>query len=70
MFNLENKVAIVTGASRGIGSAIAQNLSKAGAKIVLISRNIDALKSKEAEIKSNPSGLTSVITTLLASIEA
>ena len=53
MFSLENKVAIVTGASRGIGSAIAHNLSKAGAKIVLISRSIDALKSVEAKIKSN-----------------
>ena len=53
MFSLANKVAVVTGASRGIGSAIAHNLSKAGAKIVLISRNIDALKSVEAEIKSN-----------------
>ena len=53
MFSLANKVAIVTGASRGIGSAIAHNLSKAGAKIALISRSIDALKSVEAEIKSN-----------------
>ena len=53
MFSLANKVAIVTGASRGIGSAISHNLSKAGAKIVLISRSIDALKSVEAEIKSN-----------------
>ncbi len=53
MFNLSNKIAIVTGASRGIGSAIAHNLSKAGAKVVLISRSIDALKSVEAEIKSN-----------------
>jgi len=53
MFNLSNKIAIVTGASRGIGSAIAHNLSKAGAKVVLISRSIDALKSVESEIKSN-----------------
>jgi len=53
MFSLSNKIAIVTGASRGIGSTIAHNLSKAGAKIVLISRNIDTLKLVEAEIKSN-----------------
>lgn len=53
MFSLSNKIAIVTGASRGIGSAIAHNLSKAGAKVVLISRSIDALKSVESEIKSN-----------------
>ncbi|MBC8311732.1 MAG: 3-oxoacyl-[acyl-carrier-protein] reductase [Candidatus Marinimicrobia bacterium] len=53
MFSLSNKIAIVTGASRGIGSAIAHNLSKAGAKVVLISRSIDALESVESEIKSN-----------------
>ena len=53
MFSLSNKIAIVTGASRGIGRVIAHNLSKAGAKVVLISRSIDALKSVEAEIKSN-----------------
>ena len=53
MFSLSNKIAIVTGASRGIGSKIAHNLSKSGAKIVLISRSIDALKLIETEIKSN-----------------
>ena len=61
MFSLANKVAIVTGASRGIGSAIAHNLSKAGAKIVLISRSIDALKSVEAEIKSNGGDAISIV---------
>jgi len=62
MFSLTNKVAIVTGASRGIGSAIAHNLSKTGAKIVLISRSIDALKSVEAEIKSNGGDAISIAT--------
>ena len=62
MFSLVNKVAIVTGASRGIGSAIAHNLSKTGAKIVLISRSIDALKSVEAEIKSNGGDAISIAT--------
>ena len=60
MFSLSNKIAIVTGASRGIGSTIAHNLSKAGAKIALISRNIDALKSVEAEIKSNDGDAISI----------
>ena len=62
MFSLSNKIAIVTGASRGIGSTIAHNLSKTGAKIVLISRNIDALKSVEAEIKSNDGDAISIAT--------
>ena len=41
MYNLNNKVAIVTGASRGIGLEIANKLSQSGADIVLVGRNID-----------------------------
>lgn len=44
LFNLKDKVAIVTGASRGLGKAIAQGLSKAGAKVVIS----DVLDPKEA----------------------
>lgn len=39
MFSLEGKVAVITGASRGIGLAIAQTMARAGAKVVLSSRN-------------------------------
>ena len=42
--NLKDKVAVVTGASSGIGKAIAVKLSDAGCKVVLASRNIKALK--------------------------
>lgn len=38
-FSLEGKVAIVTGASSGIGSAIAEAMSQAGAKVVLVGRD-------------------------------
>jgi NAD(P)-dependent dehydrogenase (short-subunit alcohol dehydrogenase family) len=38
MFDLSGKVALITGASRGIGEAIAVAYSQAGAKVVLISR--------------------------------
>jgi FlaA1/EpsC-like NDP-sugar epimerase len=40
---LAGKKAIITGASRGIGAAIAQRFAKEGARCVLIGRNVDAL---------------------------
>ena len=41
--NLNNKVAVITGASRGIGRAIAERLSAAGMKLVLAARSMDHL---------------------------
>ena len=43
LINLENKVAIVSGASRGIGEAIAVAFANAGAKVVVSSRKLESV---------------------------
>ena len=43
--SLKNKVAIVTGASQGIGKEISHQVAKNGANVICISRNEKALKS-------------------------
>jgi len=50
---LKDKVAVVTGASRGIGRVIALALAAQGARIVLSARNAEALESVAAEIRGN-----------------
>ena len=49
---LNSKIAIITGASRGIGKAIAFQLSSSGATVVLVSRNIDELNIVQKQIES------------------
>lgn len=48
MNRLENKVAVVTGGSSGIGKAIALRLAKEGAKVVIVGRNEKTLKAVAA----------------------
>ncbi len=48
--SLRGKTAIVTGASRGIGKAIAQSFVDAGAQVMLTSRKIDALHAAAKEM--------------------
>jgi NAD(P)-dependent dehydrogenase (short-subunit alcohol dehydrogenase family) len=51
-FSLTNKVAIITGASRGIGRATALAFAQAGADVVLGSRKVEDLEKVAAEIRS------------------
>ena len=53
MFKLSKKVAVVTGASRGIGRSMAETYARAGAHVICVSRNEDALNVVADEIKSN-----------------
>jgi len=52
LFDLSGKVAIVTGASRGLGQYFATALAKAGADLVITSRKLSALTEFKREIES------------------
>ena len=51
-FSVEGKVAIITGSSQGIGSALAEGFGRAGASVALVARSSDRLKEWERKIKS------------------
>tara|TARA_B100000925_G_scaffold269721_1_gene231719 strand:- start:274 stop:1017 length:744 start_codon:yes stop_codon:yes gene_type:complete len=51
MFDLENKIAVVTGSARGLGQAIAIKLASAGASIALCDLKLDWLTESEELIK-------------------
>ena len=50
LFTLENKTALVTGGSMGIGAMIAEGFLHFGAKVYIVSRREDALKAKQFEL--------------------
>jgi 3-oxoacyl-[acyl-carrier protein] reductase len=66
MFDLSGKVALVTGASGGIGGAIARALHRQGAKVALSGTREDALNELAAELGEG----TAVLTCRLDDVEA
>lgn len=52
-FNLNGKVAIITGSSKGIGKAIAKGLAEKGASVVVSSRNQEACDTVVAEFEKD-----------------
>lgn len=52
-FRLDRQVALVTGASKGIGWDVAKALANAGASVAVAARDVDALQQLAAEIRSD-----------------
>lgn len=50
---IRNKVAIITGASSGIGKATAKKLAAEGARVVLCARSVDELEELKSEIEAD-----------------
>ena len=50
-YSLEGRVAVVTGAGRGIGQGIAEDFAKAGAKVILAARRTEEIKGVEKRIR-------------------
>ena len=56
MSNLKGKNAIITGASRGIGKAVALRFAQEGVNVVIAARNQETLDKTVAEIQGQASG--------------
>jgi len=64
---IKDRVAIVTGGSRGVGHACAETLSKEGANVVLVSRDPDRLEEARAALEKKTGGSVKAVPTELGS---
>ena len=62
MLDLQGRIALVTGAARGLGFAIANGLAHAGAKVVLNGRDAAALEDAARKIDANDERRTAIAT--------
>ncbi len=69
-FDLTGKVAIVTGSSRGIGRAIAEDFADHGARVVITSRNLGPCEEVAAAINAKHPGAAIAVSSALSSKES
>ncbi|MCK5083701.1 MAG: SDR family oxidoreductase, partial [Candidatus Omnitrophica bacterium] len=67
--NLKGKNAIITGASRGIGKAVALKLAQEGVNVVIAARNQETLDAAVAEIQGQASGKVVGVSTDVSRLE-
>lgn len=60
MTSLQGKIAVITGASQGIGLAIATGFAKEGASIVISSRRLDAIENAASQLREQGANVVAV----------